>query len=94
MEIERTSDGEVRSPNDGKTDESVTYRLLYCVAALRGVEMMDLPPLGRTVDPEALDVLFPPNGDGACSLSLTYAGTRVTVTENGDVRVCLLSKEV
>jgi hypothetical protein len=93
MEIERTSDGEVRSPNGDKTDESVTYRLLYCVAALRGVAVVDLPPLGRTVDPEALGALFPPNGDGACSLTLWFAETRVTVDENGDVWANLPEEE-
>jgi hypothetical protein len=93
MNIERTSGGEVHSPNDSETDESVTYRLLHYVAALRGVAVVDLPPLRRTVVPEALDALFPPNGDGACSLSLWFAETRVTVDENGDVRVKLLEEE-
>lgn len=94
MEIERRSDDEIFSPNGSETTESVAYRVLTCAATLREVHATDLPPLARTIDPDALDALFPPDSEGRCTLTLEFAGTHVTVCQNGDIRAYRLPDRV
>lgn len=86
MEFERTMNGEIFSPNDEGSD-TLTYRLLSCVALLRDESPTDLPPLAHTVDPDALESLFSSGADSRCSVALAFAETYVVVEQNGDIRV-------
>lgn len=90
MKLRRVSDDEIFCPRTGETAEDVTFRVLSCVAALRDVDIADLPPLAYTVDPDAMNALFPPTRDARCSLTLEFAGTHVTLCQNGDIRAYLL----
>ena len=67
----------------------MSTRIVLCVAAATGRPPDRLPPLYGVVDPEALDAIWPPDGGGSCSMSIPYAGTLVSVNEEGDIRVDL-----
>lgn len=61
------------------------------VAEFKGVDPIHLPPLYDALDPDALDTLFEPAGNGATrgngSIEFTYAQQRVTVHADGRVLV-------
>lgn len=59
------------------------------VANSKDVDALDLPPLYRTIDPEALDALVESDGSGGTELDIefVYHGYDVTVTGEGVVRV-------
>jgi hypothetical protein len=62
--------------------------VIEAVAAATGRDPMELPPLYRTVDPEAVDALFGgADGDPERDvfLSFTYAGAAVTVDDGGEL---------
>ncbi len=48
-----------------------------------GVEPVDLQPLAESIDPEAIDRLFPADGDETTVLSFSHAGVDVTITADG-----------
>jgi len=73
-------------------DKSVSTRVVLAVAERKDVEPTALPPLARTLDPDALGALFDsraeserPTGD-RCVLEFTYAGRLVRI-DDGDVSV-------
>lgn len=94
MKIDRVSDGEIFSPNGEVTGEGIVFRVLSCVAELRDISMTDLPPLAETVDPDALETLFPSAEYGPCSVTLEFANTHVIICQNGDIRAFLLPDRV
>jgi hypothetical protein len=67
--------------------ERVTERVVRCVASVTDTAPRDLPRIYDTVDPEALDALFPPCGDGDCHVSFAFAGAEVNVRSAGDIWV-------
>ena len=73
--------------NDPTENEYVTRRIVRQVATVTGTAATELPPLGRLLDVDALDELFPPNGRGNCCVSFRYAGTEVEVNEEGEIEV-------
>lgn len=71
--------------------ESVSGKVLGTVAARKNTEPTELqPPLYEVIDPDALDALFSPKGDGGVrtggEVQFTYCGYEIRVTSNGDVR--------
>lgn len=72
--------------------DSMTVRVVECVAAARDVSVLDLPPLDRTVDTDAIDSLFTPHDREGCSIGFTYAGTAVEISADGEVQASLLDE--
>lgn len=75
-------------------DDPVAVAVVEAVAAVSGEAVEALPPLGRTVDTEALEELFAPTVDGRRrqgTVTFVYAGYEVrvrnakTVVIRGDV---------
>jgi len=68
--------------------EPVSEAVVNAVAAAAGTSVLELPPLARTVDPDALEVLVESmSADPENSVSFAYAGYDVTVTSSGTVDV-------
>ncbi|SFR61567.1 HalOD1 output domain-containing protein [Halogeometricum limi] len=69
------------------TPEMLPASIVSLVAELEGVDVLDIPPLASVVDPDALVTLFDgESGSGSCVLEFDYAGYRVFVRGDGDVR--------
>lgn len=72
----------------GDQGDSVTQVIVERVAAERGVEPLELPPLYQAIDPEALEALITSSSEGQeLRLTFSYGGHRVSVTESGSVEV-------
>ncbi|MFC7197386.1 HalOD1 output domain-containing protein [Halosimplex aquaticum] len=69
--------------------DTVSVAVVERLAAANGCDTDALPPLFRSVDPDALERLVAGgSGDGGLSLvSFSHAGYEVTVTGDGDVTV-------
>lgn len=74
-----------RRIDDGEVRPSVA--LVTAVADYTGVRPVDLPPLRYEVDPEAIDDLFDSTRSSERRLAISYAGVRVTVSDDGTIRV-------
>lgn len=85
MKIVRKNGHEILSPDDGDESDTTSYRILSCVAELKGVSQMDLPSLSESIDPEALDTLVASSRDGSCVIMFVFAGTHVSVSGDGDI---------
>lgn len=71
-------------------DELMSMAVVKEVAAREGVDPVALnPSLAESIDPEALDALFPPDSDETMkdetSLTFTYCGYTITVTSTGRI---------
>lgn len=68
-------------------DEAPSRAAYVAVAAAKGCDALDLPPLARYVDPDALDAIVDraTDSDGPTS-TFQYAGYSVTITVD-EVRV-------
>lgn len=75
-------------------DESVSTAVVRGVSAVVGRESDSMPPLGRVLDPDALDVLFDPRRDGkprvGGRLSFIFCHCRVTVDDGEYLTIRLL----
>lgn len=76
---------------DSSEYESVTAAVVESVASTVGVDVLDLPPIHDTIDPDALDTLFEGTNpdvtrDGGM-VSFSYGGCYVTVHASGYVDV-------
>lgn len=71
----------------GDSDIPTSLRIVRCVSEVADVPPTELPPLQRTVDPDALDALCPLDGSSDCTVSFRFAGVDVYVSEDGDIRV-------
>ncbi|MFC5973260.1 HalOD1 output domain-containing protein [Halomarina salina] len=67
------------------TDLRPSVALVEAVATEAGCHPVDLPPLYDTLDPDALDRLFPLRGDG--EIVLHYHGYEVTLRDVDDITV-------
>lgn len=72
--------------NRGVTDELV-MDIVTEIAAREGVEPTELPPLARTVDPDALHELVDGSDGNEVTVTFTYHGYDVTVTTGGEVAI-------
>lgn len=68
---------------------ALSTEIVLAVSAVVGREPTDLPPLARTIDPDALDALFPEGESqrGTAEVSFTYANCVVTATADGWVSI-------
>lgn len=80
---------EPSNPND--PGERPSDLVLLNVAAHANENPEDLPPLGETVDPEALNDLLASTTN--CVVTITYAGFLVTATASNAVDVQALSAQ-
>lgn len=68
---------------DVDADESVSAAVIRAVSAVEGRDPSSIRPLFEVVDPDALDALFAPRGDGTPRaggrVSFVYGDSRVTV---------------
>ncbi|SFR86779.1 hypothetical protein SAMN05216559_0263 [Halomicrobium zhouii] len=63
-------------------EQAISRAVIETVADATSREETDLPPLFRTIDPEAVDALLAPRPSGRAeplTLSFEYAGCRVSV---------------
>jgi hypothetical protein len=74
------ADSRAATPTD-----DVILTITEKVASAAGTEFRAMPPLGRTVDPEAIEALVA--GDGLWDLTFLYHDHLVTVEGDGNVRV-------
>lgn len=87
------SDGGLETVTEDRPVEhpdSMSMAVVKAVAAREGVDPIKLtPPFGATINPDAVDALFPPETDAeeqaANSLTLTYQGYTVTIHSDGRV---------
>jgi hypothetical protein len=79
--------GATGGPYERADGECTSIRVVRCVSAFTNRTPTDLPPLATVVDPEALDAVVPPTGDGNCCISFRFAGTEVHVSEEGHIRL-------
>ncbi|ADB59615.1 hypothetical protein Htur_0718 [Haloterrigena turkmenica DSM 5511] len=71
----------IGSTDDG-FDGDISIAVVTAIAAKRGVEPTELPPLYESIDPDALDALFAPTRTGGPRrgrLEFTYDGHAVVV---------------
>lgn len=66
--------------------ESASIVICETVSEAAGTPIDELPPLGRTLDPDAVDALFPAD-ESRGSLVFQYAGHDVVVTSDGTIEV-------
>ncbi|ELZ35066.1 hypothetical protein C474_00300 [Halogeometricum pallidum JCM 14848] len=70
------------------TSDSLPEAIVSLVAELDGVAVTDIPPLASVVDPDALVALFDgPQRAAASDVEFDYAGYRIHLRGDGDVRV-------
>lgn len=70
-----------------ETSDECVFAIVSEVATREGVEPTDLPPLARTIDPDALRDVVDSGRGGSVSVRFSYEGYDVTVDSDGDVRV-------
>lgn len=78
------------SANFAREHEPI-HTILETVGVATNTPVLDLEPLVKTLDPEALSSLFAGNkgSDGQnTELKFEYEGCTVTVSSDGTVRVC------
>ena len=71
------------SMRDPQERERVTEAIVGAVADAEGVSPLELQPLARVVDPDALNALF--EGGGDVRLEFEYRGFSVRVSGDGQV---------
>lgn len=75
-----------RINHDWDGPDSLQVTILTAVAAVRGVEIIDLPNLHDQVNPDALERLFTNSGDAGEStdhISFVYADHRINILRDG-----------
>ena len=68
--------------------ESLIPSIVEAVAARKGVETTDLPPLQGAIDPDSLETLLNTGGDGnQRHVHFEYCGYEITVRSDGSIRL-------
>lgn len=86
MVREQQTDGG-RSGGSPDTIDAVSVAVVERLAAAKGCDPEVLPPLYRSIDPDALEHLVTRSKGGLSQISFSHAGCDVTVTGDGDVSV-------
>lgn len=72
-------------------DEPLSLRVVRLVAIASDRGVTELEPLGRAIEPDALDALFSPtrlgHAENSVEASFHYAGFRVEIDTDGTVRL-------
>jgi len=78
---------------DEPVAKSPSEAVVEALADAKGVDPLELEPLYEVIDPDALDALFDPRGDGdrrAGRVEFRTSGYRVEVTSTGRVHLTSL----
>jgi hypothetical protein len=78
-------------PELAKDDELYACAICEALAAERGVDPLDLPPLQEHVDMDALVTLLDSSDGADTQVTFTHEGDTVTVWADGTVDVSVLS---
>lgn len=80
---------QVTSVDGGALARTPSMAVVVAVANAKGIDPLELEPLGDVVDTEALDRLFAGAGESRMNGWLTFrmAGCEVTVTSDGELSV-------
>ncbi|WP_135365773.1 HalOD1 output domain-containing protein [Halosimplex halophilum] len=81
------SDAVVFDHYDWSGDDSPSIAVAEAVAAVTNRSVTTLPPVQEVVDADALDMLVRSGDPLGVRVSIDYAGTDVTVTGDGRIRV-------
>ncbi|WP_254761709.1 HalOD1 output domain-containing protein [Natrinema marinum] len=85
-EITRTEETEaIYDPVLGDDGESITARIVRCVATTLDRDPTGLPPMFYAINTNALDKLYPPIGNGNANVWFRYAGVEVHVRNEGSI---------
>jgi hypothetical protein len=68
------------------SDCPTSTQVIQCVAAASETPPEKLPPLHDTIDPDALDMLFPAGESGRCCLAFRFAATEIYLSSDGDLQ--------
>jgi hypothetical protein len=83
--------GVYRANHEWNVGQPISTTVVYALAAALGVDPLDLDPLYRFIDPDALDALFRPpslfQGRNAVSVAFEVNGYAVTVDDTGRITV-------
>jgi hypothetical protein len=85
--IEQHESGGVARSYWQDADCPTSTQVIQCVAAASKTAPQRLPPLHETIDPDALDMLFPAGGPGSCCLAFRFAETEIYLSGDGDLQV-------
>ena len=70
--------------SEHRVDESPTETVVTAVAEATGLSPLEVEPLWKAVDPDALDALFGGSEERpSATVTFDYCGQRVTVTSDG-----------
>lgn len=67
--------------------DELSVAVVEAVAAATDRTTTDLPPLQRTVDPDALDRLLSQGQSSSVTVSFSYAGADVWIISNGTIEI-------
>lgn len=76
--------------HDWNRDDPVSRTIVDAIATCEGTQPSELPPLHRSINPDALNYLFETTGDDAptgATLSFSYAGYVVLVMSTGQILI-------
>lgn len=71
---------------DDLSANSVSEAVVLALAGVRDVDHLELSPLGESVNPFALDMLFE-DDSFAGNVTLQYEESEISVTSDGDITV-------
>lgn len=67
--------------------DSLVVELVSHISEAKGVEPLELPPLGNTIDPEAVERVLESDMNCSATVSFEYADCEVEVKANGEIFV-------
>lgn len=65
--------------------KSVAEEVIFRVAAHANRDPLELPSLAQAIDPEALDALFPPDGQTTCELTFQYWTYNISIAYDNEL---------
>lgn len=90
---ETVTDGDEECRTTVRPNERPSDAVVRLVASVRECDPLDLEPLGRAIDPDALDALFAERPDGldagSATVSFSYCGYALTINGTEAERVRL-----
>lgn len=71
---------------DDLSANSASEAVILALASVRDVDHLELSPLGESVNPIALDMLFEDDSFTG-NVTVQYEGYEITVTSDGDITI-------
>lgn len=78
------SEGTVRSVD---APESIAEEVILHVAAHADRDPLEMPQLGKTIDPDHLDALFSGDEPTTCELTFSYWHYDITISYDGELLI-------